>query len=125
MDKKLKKLNESLALIEKKTIVLNSKQENIERLACLHDITRETKTCIRNFKQKISIEKTKEKYEKILQKARLQQLQMLHLIEKLESLESKQISSSKFLPDENANKQGLVNKKIFFFNICLFQNNLR
>lgn len=89
MDKKLENLCKSLDLIEKQVVVLQQKQENIENLLKLNEVTYETKVVLDALKQNVSqkVEELRQTYEQILKRCQLQQLQMVNLLEKVEAVQ--------------------------------------
>lgn len=89
MDKKVEDLCRFLELIEKQAVVLHQKQENIEKLSRLNEITYETKIVLGNLKNGFSqkLEKLKLMYDQVKKRCEKQQLQMLYLLEKVEAVQ--------------------------------------
>lgn len=88
----------NLAKLEEQTIVLYKKQENIQNLARLSEITYKTKCALVALKLNLNIEKLKQAYKQTNKRCELQQHQMLYLLKKVDEIQESMGKRSAFLP---------------------------
>ncbi|XP_063705748.1 spindle and kinetochore-associated protein 1-like [Culicoides brevitarsis] len=89
MDQKMEKLCRSLDLIEKQAVVLQEKQQNIEKLIKLDEITKEARANLDLIHKNLTsnIDELKKTCSQIKKRVGVLQLQMLYLLEKVDAVQ--------------------------------------
>uniref|UniRef100_A0A336LWC8 SKA complex subunit 1 n=1 Tax=Culicoides sonorensis TaxID=179676 RepID=A0A336LWC8_CULSO len=94
MDKNIEKLCKNLDLIEEKIIVLQEKQQNLESLQNLMELSTEAKLSITALKNELdeNLVTLKKHYKTLKKQMEYQQLLILNLMEKVDQLQVKQVA---------------------------------